>query len=90
MFGRVITGRVRRRARLIAIALAAFLFVGLLGGPIAAAADLNLLRLEKPDPVPTGEVAKQVSLKPDQAAQRPWKSPQGRLAGARHRDLLAP
>ncbi|MEV1092860.1 RHS repeat domain-containing protein [Streptomyces microflavus] len=65
----------RRRARLIATALAAFLFVGLLGGPIAAAADLDLLRLEKPDPVPTGEVAKQVSSKPDQAAQRLWKSP---------------
>ncbi|WP_234422127.1 hypothetical protein [Streptomyces sp. CB00316] len=65
----------RRRARLIAAGLAAFLLLGLLGGPIAAAADLDLLKLEKPDPVPTREVAKQLSSKPDQTAQHPWKSP---------------
>lgn len=74
--GGVITGRVRRRARLIAAGLAAFLLLGLIGGPIAAAADLDLLKLEKPDPVATREVAKQLSSKPDQAARSPWKSPE--------------
>ncbi|WP_318294686.1 RHS repeat domain-containing protein [Streptomyces bacillaris] len=65
-----------RRARLIAVALAAFLFVGLLGGPVAAAAaELDLLKLEKPDPVPTADVAKHVPTKPDQTARHPWKSP---------------
>ncbi|MFD4211149.1 hypothetical protein ACFWRG_34875, partial [Micromonospora tulbaghiae] len=74
--GGVIYGRVRRRARLIAVALAAFLFVGLLGGPVAAAAaELDLLKLEKPDPVPTADVAKHVPAKPDQTARHPWKSP---------------
>ncbi|MGA6172908.1 RHS repeat domain-containing protein [Streptomyces sp. NPDC012600] len=66
----------RRRARLIAAALAAFLFVGLLGGPVAAAVELDLLKLEKPDPVPTGEVAKRGLVKPDQTARRPWKKPE--------------
>ncbi|MYW33185.1 RHS repeat protein, partial [Streptomyces sp. SID2119] len=59
-----------------AAGLAAFLLLGLIGGPIAAAADLDLLKLEKPDPVATREVAKQLSSKPDQAARSPWKSPE--------------
>ncbi|TGZ03413.1 hypothetical protein, partial [Streptomyces rhizosphaericola] len=58
------------------MALAAFLFVGLLGGPVAAvAAELDLLKLEKPDPVPTADVVKHVPAKPDQTARHPWKSP---------------
>ncbi|MFE9698825.1 RHS repeat-associated core domain-containing protein [Streptomyces sp. NPDC006270] len=73
--GGVSTGRTGRRARLIAAVLTAFLFAGLLGGPVAAAAELDLLGLGKPDPVPTGEVKKKGSGKSDQAARHPWKKP---------------
>ncbi|MEI7033502.1 RHS repeat-associated core domain-containing protein [Streptomyces pratensis] len=73
--GDVSTGRTRRRARPIAAVLTAFLFAGLLGGPVAAAAELDLLGLGKPEPVPTGEVKKKGSGKPDQTARHPWKKP---------------
>ncbi|MGX1907437.1 RHS repeat domain-containing protein [Streptomyces phaeochromogenes] len=51
----------------------AYLVVGLLGGPVAAAAELSLAKLRKPDPVPTSTVKKQKLSKPDQTARHPWK-----------------
>ncbi|MFE2500551.1 RHS repeat domain-containing protein [Streptomyces rubiginosohelvolus] len=74
--GGVGTRGARRRARLIASVLAAFLFAGLLGGPIAVAAELDLLRLQKPDPVKTGKVEKRSATKADQTARHSWKKPQ--------------
>ncbi|WP_331741061.1 RHS repeat-associated core domain-containing protein [Streptomyces sp. NBC_00055] len=74
--GGVNTRRAGRRARLIAVALTAFLFAGLLVGPVAAAAELQLLKLGKPDPVPTSKVKKRTTPKPDEAARSPWKKPQ--------------
>ncbi|PCG81896.1 hypothetical protein CIB93_33005 [Streptomyces sp. WZ.A104] len=65
----------KKWARLIAASLAALLFVGLLGAPVAAAAELDLLRLQKPDPVPTGKVEKEGSPRPDQTAGKQWKKP---------------
>ncbi|MFF5621051.1 RHS repeat-associated core domain-containing protein [[Kitasatospora] papulosa] len=66
----------KRRVRLIAVALTAFLFVGLLSGPVAAAAELSLRKLAKPDPVPTAKVEKQrEAAKPDQAGRHPWAKP---------------
>ncbi|MFI1223148.1 MULTISPECIES: RHS repeat-associated core domain-containing protein [unclassified Streptomyces] len=56
-----------------AATLAAVLFTGLLGAPIAAAAELDLLRLQKPDPVKTREVERRDAAKPDRTAQHPWK-----------------
>ncbi|MFE5240456.1 MULTISPECIES: RHS repeat-associated core domain-containing protein [unclassified Streptomyces] len=61
--------------RLIAVALTAFLFVGLLSGPVAAAAELSLRKLAKPDPVPTAKVEKREAGKPDQAGRHPWAKP---------------
>ncbi|WSM88609.1 RHS repeat protein [Streptomyces sp. NBC_01696] len=61
--------------RLIAVALTAFLFVGLLSGPVAAAAELSLRKLGKPDPVPTEKVEKREAGKPDQAGRHPWAKP---------------
>lgn len=73
--GGVNAGRVGRRARLIAVALTAFLFVGLLSGPVAAASGLNLMGLQRPDPVPTEKAKKQKAAKPDQTVRHPWKKP---------------
>ncbi|MET9978984.1 RHS repeat domain-containing protein [Streptomyces microflavus] len=55
--------------------MAGVLFSGLLGAPIAAAAELDLLKLVNPDPVPTSEVTKRDSAKPDETARHPWKKP---------------
>lgn len=73
--GGVDTRRMGRRVRLIAVALIAFLFASLLAGPVVAAAELQLLKLPKSDPVPTSEVKKQPDPKPDRALQHPWKQP---------------
>lgn len=59
---------------MIAASLAVYLFAGLLGGPVAAAAELSLSKLRKPDPVSTSNVTKHQIAKPDQAAQNAWKS----------------
>lgn len=74
--GVVSTGRLRRRTQPVAATLAAILFTGLLGAPIAAAAELDLLRLQKPDPVKTDEVERRDAAKPDRTAQHPWKKPE--------------
>ncbi|RPK93593.1 tRNA nuclease WapA precursor [Streptomyces sp. ADI98-10] len=73
--GGVSRGRLRRRAQPVAATLAALMFAGLLGAPIAAAAELDLLRLQKPDPVKTGEVERRGPAKPDRTARHPWKKP---------------
>ncbi|MFS0692852.1 RHS repeat-associated core domain-containing protein [Streptomyces nitrosporeus] len=61
--------------RSVAVALTAFLFIGLLSGPVAAAAELSLLNLKDPDPVPTQKVGKREPARADQAAKHPWKKP---------------
>ncbi|MEE1797564.1 RHS repeat protein [Streptomyces sp. JV176] len=43
----------------------AYLVVGLLGAPVAAAAELDLLKLKKPDPVSTSAAAKHRLTRPD-------------------------
>ncbi|GGP43700.1 RHS repeat domain-containing protein [Streptomyces melanogenes] len=55
--------------------LAVLLFSGLLGGPVAAAAELNLLSLKKPDPVPTKAVKARPDSRTDEAARHAWKKP---------------
>ncbi|MEU4178313.1 RHS repeat-associated core domain-containing protein [Streptomyces sp. NPDC026589] len=59
-----------------AATLAAILFTGLLGAPIAAAAELDLSRLRKPDAVKTDEVERRGTAKSDQTARNPWKKPE--------------
>ncbi|MEV8320430.1 RHS repeat-associated core domain-containing protein [Streptomyces sp. NPDC059900] len=46
---------------------------GLLGGPVAAAAELTLAQLKKPDPVPTSAVKKHHISRPDQTAKHRWR-----------------
>ncbi|HBF83654.1 MAG TPA: hypothetical protein DD420_28140, partial [Streptomyces sp.] len=58
-----------------AVALTAFLFVGLLSGPVVMAAELDLLNLKRPDPVPTKKVEKRDTAKPDQTSRHPWQMP---------------
>ncbi|TXS63803.1 RHS repeat protein [Streptomyces sp. sk2.1] len=74
--GRFCAGRTARRVRLIAAALTAFLFAGLLSGPVVAAVELNLPKLKKTDPVPTALVEKRSSTKPDQTVKHSWEKPQ--------------
>ncbi|OCC09801.1 tRNA(Glu)-specific nuclease WapA precursor [Streptomyces sp. PTY087I2] len=50
----------------------AYLLAGLLGGPIAAAAELELRKLQQPDPVPVSEVKGTKLDKPDETAKRPF------------------
>ncbi|MGW4305907.1 RHS repeat domain-containing protein [Streptomyces californicus] len=50
----------------------AYLLAGLLGGPVAAAAELELRKLQKPDPVPVSEVKSTKLDKPDETAKRPF------------------
>ncbi|GAA3900773.1 RHS repeat-associated core domain-containing protein [Streptomyces lannensis] len=64
-----------RAFRAIALSLAAYLLAGLLGGPVAAAAELNLLGLKKPDPVPTAKVKPKKASRTDHAAKNAWKKP---------------
>ncbi|GHH28426.1 hypothetical protein Srubr_38570 [Streptomyces rubradiris] len=52
----------------------AYLVAGLLGGPVAAAAELSLAKLRKPKPVPTSAERAQQLHKPDEAARHAWKA----------------
>ncbi|ATL32942.1 hypothetical protein KY5_7924c [Streptomyces formicae] len=63
-----------RAVRWIAASLVAYLVAGLLGGPVAAAAELTLARLKNPDPVPTSPVKKQRLAKPDRTAEHRWQA----------------
>ncbi|WP_436846522.1 RHS repeat domain-containing protein [Streptomyces massasporeus] len=58
-----------------AVSLIAYLVAGLLGGPVAAAAELSLAKLKNPDPVPVESVKKHRISRPDETAERPWKAP---------------
>lgn len=61
-------------ARWIALSLVAYLVAGLLGAPVAAAAQLALEKLKTPDSVPVSEVEKHHISRPDQTAQHAWKA----------------
>ncbi|MFD5752224.1 hypothetical protein [Streptomyces sp. NPDC127033] len=61
--------RPARAVRWVALSLVAYLVVGLLGAPVAAAAELDLLRLKKPDPVTTSPVGKHTLARPDRTTQ---------------------
>ncbi|MGW7280165.1 RHS repeat domain-containing protein [Streptomyces sp. NPDC054844] len=63
----------RRLLRGVAVTVAGYLALGMLSEPVAAAADLALRELRKPDPVPTAAVQSHKLNRPDQAAQRAWK-----------------
>ncbi|MYR56501.1 RHS repeat protein, partial [Streptomyces sp. SID625] len=56
-----------------AATLVAYLVASLLGGPVAAAAELSLAKLKKPDPVPTSPVTAKELRKPDEAGLHAWK-----------------
>lgn len=62
-----------RGTRLVALSLAVYLLLGLIGGPVAAAAGLDLLKLEKPDPVSTSAVKSYQLSESDEAARHAWK-----------------
>ena len=55
------------------MALTGFLCSGLLGGPIAAAAELSLQHLDKPNPVDMKRVKGNEAHFPDQAASQRWQ-----------------
>ncbi|MFF9347723.1 RHS repeat-associated core domain-containing protein [Streptomyces sp. NPDC014734] len=63
-----------RAARWVALSLVAYLLASLLGGPVAAAAELSLAGLRKPDPVPTSGVVEHRISRPDQTAGQAAKS----------------
>ncbi|WP_405535280.1 RHS repeat domain-containing protein [Streptomyces canus] len=63
-----------RWARWIAASLVAYLVASLLGGPVAAAAELTLARLKNPDPVPVSGPSKHRISRPDHAAGRAWSA----------------
>ncbi|MEW2708747.1 hypothetical protein AB0948_27655 [Streptomyces koyangensis] len=50
-----------------------YLIAGLLGAPVAAAAELALRDLDKPKPVPVSPVEPQRFAAADEAAKNPWK-----------------
>jgi RHS repeat-associated protein len=58
----------------VAVTVVTYLAIGMLSEPVAAAADLALRELRDPDPVPTASVQPHKLDRPDQAAQRAWKS----------------
>ncbi|WSB27164.1 RHS repeat protein [Streptomyces sp. NBC_01788] len=60
--------------RWIAFSLVAYLIASLLGGPVAAAAELSLAKLKHPDPVPVASADKHRLSKPDQTATHRWKA----------------
>jgi RHS repeat-associated protein len=62
-----------RRLRLLAVSLIGYLLAGLLSGPVAAASELSLDKLRKPDPVPVKPVTQRTAPKPDQTAKSIWK-----------------
>ncbi|WP_307847162.1 RHS repeat-associated core domain-containing protein [Streptomyces sp. F63] len=51
----------------------AYLLAGLLAGPVAVAAELQLRKLQQPDPVPVSEVDARRLNKPDEVAKDDWK-----------------
>ncbi|MFI8094078.1 RHS repeat protein, partial [Streptomyces sp. NPDC086080] len=53
--------------------LVAYLLASLLGGPVAAAAELELRKLQQPDPVPVTAIKGKKLSKPDETAKRPFK-----------------
>ncbi|MEW2458597.1 RHS repeat domain-containing protein [Streptomyces albus] len=55
------------------VALTAMLVTGLLGGPVAAAASLELRDLEKQDPAPVQKVTPERPDRTDETAGHPWK-----------------
>ncbi|WP_437033521.1 RHS repeat domain-containing protein [Streptomyces sp. enrichment culture] len=55
------------------MSLVAYLLAGLLGGPIAAAAELELRKLKQPDPVPVSAVKGRKLNKLDEAAKHTFK-----------------
>lgn len=59
-----------RAVRWIALSLVAYLLTTLLGGPVAAAAELDLLELKKPDPVSTSSVEQHRISRPDRTAHQ--------------------
>jgi len=61
--------------RCIALSLVGYLVAGLLGGPVAAAAELALSELKNPDPVPVSSVKRHDLAKPDQTVKNAWKKP---------------
>ncbi len=74
--GSALRGRSGRRVRSVAATLAAVLFTGLMGAPVAAAAELDLLSLKKPDPVETDEVRTKGPVRPDETSRNRWKTPE--------------
>ncbi|QRF06145.1 RHS repeat protein [Streptomyces koyangensis] len=56
-----------------ALSLIGYLIAGLLGAPVAAAAELALRDLDKPKPVPVSPVEPQRFAAADEAAKNPWK-----------------
>lgn len=68
------TGSHARAARLIAVSLVAYLVASLLGGPVAAAAELSLAKLKNPDPVPVASAKTHRISRPDQTAAHRWKA----------------
>ncbi|MET9221784.1 RHS repeat-associated core domain-containing protein [Streptomyces sp. NPDC003300] len=55
------------------LSLVVYLLLGLLAGPVAAAAELSLLKLSKPHPVPATPVGAKPKARTDEAAQHAWK-----------------
>ncbi|MGW9365691.1 RHS repeat domain-containing protein [Streptomyces albidoflavus] len=66
-------GRTLRGVRVIALSLIGYLIAGLLGAPVAAAAELALRDLDKPKPVPVSPVEPQRFAAADEAAKNPWR-----------------
>nr|WP_261365444.1 RHS repeat-associated core domain-containing protein [Streptomyces sp. 604F] len=66
-------GRTLRGIRVTALSLIGYLIAGLLGAPIAAAAELALRELDKPKPVPVSPVEPQRFAAADEAAKNPWR-----------------
>ncbi|MGW8748412.1 RHS repeat domain-containing protein [Streptomyces sp. NPDC055794] len=63
----------RRLLRGVAVTVVGYLAISMLTEPVAAAADLALRELSKPDPVPTAPVDSHKLNRPDQTAQHAWK-----------------
>lgn len=62
-----------RGTRLIATTLVVYMVATLLGGPVAAAAEVELRKLQQPEPVPVSVVEGRGLHKPDQTAKNRWK-----------------
>ncbi|MEV6395909.1 RHS repeat-associated core domain-containing protein [Streptomyces sp. NPDC051907] len=64
-----------RGGRTVALSLAVYLLAGLLGGPVATAAELSLPDIGTPEPVPTAPAKLHTISRPDHAAEHAWKTP---------------